>query len=152
MEQQEDKGLPRRRFLKVGVGSIGGIMGIGYLGLVGGYFNPPSLGSEPLKPVGEVSDFQPRSPKLVVYNSGGIEQGVYVINFESEGWLALDFHCTHLQCAVNWIQATNTFACPCHGGVYDIKGNVISGPPPHALHHREIKIQGNTVLIGGILA
>lgn len=149
MEQQDDKGLPRRQFLQIGIGSIGGLMGIAYLGMIGDYFNPPALGSEPLKEVGKVADFQPRSPKLVSYQNGGVEQGVYVINLENEGWLALDFHCTHLQCAVNWIEGTNSFACPCHGGMYDIRGNVIGGPPPRPLERRVIKIQGNSVMLGG---
>ena len=151
MEHLEEKEISRRRFLKTGVGSIGGVMGIAYLGLIGDYFNPPPLGSEPLAQVGKVDDFTPGTPKLVAYTSGGIEQGVYVLNLGAEGWLALDFHCTHLQCAVNWLDATKSFACPCHGGMYDIKGNVIGGPPPRPLEHRVIQIQGNSVMVGGRL-
>ena len=151
MEKHDDKGMPRRRFLQVSVGSIGGLMGIGYLGLVGDYLNPPPLGSEPIKEVGKVSDFQPKTPKLVSYQNGGVEQGVFVINLEDQGWLALDFHCTHLQCAVNWIQGANYFACPCHGGRYDITGKVLGGPPPRPLHRRVIQIQGDSVMVGGQL-
>ena len=149
MEKPKGKKIPRRRFLKSGVYSIGGIIGLAYLGVIGDYFNPPPLGSEPLMEVGKVDDFTPGNPKLVSYTSGGVEQGVYVINLGDQGWLALDFHCTHLQCAVNWLEATNSFACPCHGGMYDIKGNVIGGPPPRPLEHRIIQIQGNSVMVGG---
>ena len=151
MKHQESKEIPRRHFLKVGVGSVGGVMGLGYLGLIGDFFSPPRVGSEPLAEVGKVGDFTPGTPKLVAYNSGGVEQGVYVVNLENEGWLALDFHCTHLQCAVNWLEATKSFACPCHGGMYDIKGNVLGGPPPRRLERRIIQIQGNSVLVGGRL-
>ena len=152
MEHQEGEGIPRRRFLKAGVGSIGGIMGVAYLSFIGDFFNPPPVGSEPLAEVGKVDDFSPGSAKLVPYASGGVEQGVYVVNLGDEGWLALDFHCTHLQCAVNWLDATKAFACPCHGGMYDIKGNVLGGPPPRPLERRIIQIQGNSVMVGGRLA
>jgi len=157
MEHQEDKegkegkDISRRRFLKTGVYSVGGVMGVAYFGLIGDYFNPPLVGSEQLAEVGKVADFTPGTPKLVSYTSAGVEQGVYVVNLGDEGWIALDFHCTHLQCAVNWLDATKSFACPCHGGMYDIKGNVQSGPPPRPLQRRVMQIQGNSVMIGGRL-
>ncbi|MHB1654239.1 MAG: QcrA and Rieske domain-containing protein [Desulfitobacteriaceae bacterium] len=144
--------LPRRRFLKAGIGAIGGIFGISYMGLIGRYLSPPAIGAEPLVEVGKVADFPSgAAPKLVAYKHGGVEEGVYVENLEDEGWVALDFHCTHLQCAVNWFDATKSFICPCHGGMYDIKGNVKGGPPPRALYRRVIQIQGDSVMLGGRL-
>lgn len=151
MGRNEGKNLPRRKFLKYGVGSLGGVLGISYLGVIGRFLAPPVAGSEPITEVGKVSDFSPQTPKLVSYKGGGVEQGVYVINLEDEGWLALDFHCTHLQCAVNWLDATKSFVCPCHGGIYDIRGNVKGGPPPRSLHKRVIQIQRDSVMVGGRL-
>lgn len=145
----EEKDLPRRRFLSLSVGSIGGIIGLGYLGVLGDFIKPPAAGAEPLAEVGKVGDFQVGSPKLVSYKHGGVEQGVFVINKGDQGWLALDFHCTHLGCAVNWLEATKSFLCPCHGGQYDINGTVKGGPPPHALHQRLIQVQGDSVMVGG---
>ena len=46
---------------------------------------------------------------------------------------ALSGTCTHLGCQVGWDGATNTFRCPCHGGVYEADGRVASGPPPRPL-------------------
>lgn len=135
--------------MKAGIGAFGGILSVGYIGLIGKYLAPPVAGSEPLVNVGKVSDFNLNVPKLISYQNGGIEQGVYVINTGDEGWLALDFHCTHLQCAVNWLDATQTFVCPCHGGIYDLKGNVKGGPPPKPLQRRVIQIQGDAVMVGG---
>lgn len=152
MNEQENKGLSRRSFLQWGVGSVGAVLGVGYLGLTEAFLSPQSASAQELKEIGKVADFPEGKPKLVSYKSGGIEEGIYVINFGTEGWLALDFHCTHLQCAVNWVEATKQFICPCHGGVYDIKGNVVSGPPPKSLPMRDIKVKGDTVLIGGRMA
>lgn len=39
------------------------------------------------------------------------------------------------------------FVCPCHGGAYDLEGNVVSGPPVRALDRYEYSIvDGNLVL------
>ncbi|KLU58591.1 cytochrome b6-f complex iron-sulfur subunit [Peptococcaceae bacterium CEB3] len=141
--------VTRRRFLGLGVGSVAGVVALGYVGLAFDFLNPPPAGAEPLREVGQTGDFNVNEPRLVTYKGNGIEQGVYVINLGAEGWLALDFHCTHLQCAVNWVGSVNKFMCPCHGGVYDIRGHVLSGPPPRPLYHRVIKIQGNSVMVGG---
>lgn len=127
-------------------------MGLGYLGLASDFLNPPAANAAPLQEVGKVSDFPEQTPTLVSYKGAGVEEGVYVVNLGSEGWLALDFHCTHLQCGVNWVDAANKFMCPCHGGVYDIKGNVLSGPPPQALHRRKILVEGDSVQVGGVLS
>jgi menaquinol-cytochrome c reductase iron-sulfur subunit len=43
--------------------------------------------------------------------------------------------------------APSGFACPCHGGAYDIEGNRVAGPPVHALDRYEYSIiDGNLVL------
>ncbi len=42
---------------------------------------------------------------------------------------ALSPVCTHAGCIVAWNNAEKTWDCPCHGGRYDIAGNVLTGPP-----------------------
>jgi menaquinol-cytochrome c reductase iron-sulfur subunit len=41
--------------------------------------------------------------------------------------------CTHMQCDVHWQPSLNQFVCPCHGGLYDIDGQNVGGPPPQPL-------------------
>lgn len=149
MTEPVDRKVSRRKFFKIGVGSLSGFLAVGYVGIIGRFLAPPPTGSEPLIQVGKVDDFILGMPKLVAYKNGGVEQGVYVTNLGLDGWLALDFHCQHLQCAVNWSMATQQYICPCHGGVYDIHGYVKGGPPPRPLARRNIQVQGNAVLVGG---
>ncbi|CAA7600069.1 Rieske 2Fe-2S subunit signature [Acididesulfobacillus acetoxydans] len=146
------KVFSRRRFLQVGVSGAGTVLGLSYIGLGLDFLQPPPLGAEPLQTVGKTADFPENMPKPVTYSGQGVKEGVYVVNLGQGNWLALDFHCTHLQCAVNWVAAVGKFMCPCHGGVYDIRGQVLSGPPPKALPRRVIKIIGDSVQVGGILA
>ncbi len=37
--------------------------------------------------------------------------------------------CTHAGCIVNFNAVEQSWDCPCHGGRFDLKGKVISGPP-----------------------
>jgi cytochrome b6-f complex iron-sulfur subunit len=46
---------------------------------------------------------------------------------------ALNAVCTHLQCTVEYRQASGDIFCNCHNGVYDLNGRNIAGPPPRPL-------------------
>ncbi len=54
--------------------------------------------------------------------------------------------CTHLGCSVRWLAERGEFECPCHGGLYDSAGRVLSGPPPTDLKRLASKIQEGKVL------
>jgi Rieske Fe-S protein len=48
-------------------------------------------------------------------------------------WIALSSRCMHLGCPVRYVQAAERFICPCHGGVYNFRGQVAGGPPVRPL-------------------
>lgn len=54
--------------------------------------------------------------------------------------------CAHLGCPVRWIKDQQAFLCPCHGGLYDINGNWMGGPPPRGLYHMEHRVDQDGVL------
>jgi Rieske Fe-S protein len=41
--------------------------------------------------------------------------------------------CAHMGCPVRWSEEEKEILCPCHGGIYDINGKNMGGPPPHGL-------------------
>lgn len=49
--------------------------------------------------------------------------------------------CAHLGCPVRWRTNQNLFLCPCHGGLYDINGNWVGGPPPRGLYKFEFQVR-----------
>ena len=58
--------------------------------------------------------------------------GTVIVMNTATGYKALSLICTHAGCTVTY-RGSSGFNCPCHGGRYDVNGNVLSGPPPSPL-------------------
>ena len=71
-----------------------------------------------------------------------------LIHEEEEVYEAFSLVCTHLGCTVVWNAEKKEFRCPCHDGVFDALGNVVSGPPPSPLERLKIKVNGEKVIVG----
>ena len=63
------------------------------------------------------------------------------------GFKAFSAVCTHLGCLVKWDASRGQFLCPCHAGVFDENGGVVSGPPPLPLPIYPVKVVGDKVYI-----
>ena len=50
--------------------------------------------------------------------------------------------CTHLDCTVQYKADTSQLWCACHNGMYDLSGNVVSGPPPRGLEQFVVNVRG----------
>ena len=72
---------------------------------------------------------------------------VYVYTENGRDYIAMSNICTHLGCRVRWIDDTQEFFCPCHNGVFDKQGLVVSGPPPRPLDRYEVKIEADQIFI-----
>jgi nitrite reductase/ring-hydroxylating ferredoxin subunit len=72
------------------------------------------------------------------------KESVVFIDRDGTGYRALSSTCAHLGCRVRWNEATSQFLCPCHGGVYDRGGQVVSGPPPHGLDRLAVRVDPAT--------
>jgi len=64
---------------------------------------------------------------------------------ENQDIYALNLTCTHLGCTVN--ATSKGFTCPCHGSVFNTRGNVIKGPADRPLKTLAVEEQGDDVLI-----
>ena len=73
---------------------------------------------------------------------------VFVINHGKGRFSIMDARCTHLGCPVSWSADEDRFLCPCHEGVFDALGKVVSGPPPRPLDLHEWKIQDGVLYAG----
>ncbi len=62
--------------------------------------------------------------------------------------VAISTRCAHLGCPVRYIQASQRFVCPCHGGVYDTQGAVSGGPPVRPLDRFYNRVRKGRVEVG----
>ncbi len=72
------------------------------------------------------------------------KETVVYLDREGAGYRALSATCTHLGCRVSWNEQAKHFQCPCHGGVYDRDGRVVSGPPPAPLARVNVRVNPQT--------
>jgi menaquinol-cytochrome c reductase iron-sulfur subunit len=63
-------------------------------------------------------------------------------------YIAISSRCAHLGCPVRWVDAAERFICPCHGGVYDLLGRRVGGPPVRPLDRFYTRVNGENVEVG----
>jgi len=63
-------------------------------------------------------------------------------------FIAITSRCAHVGCPVRWVDAAERFICPCHGGVYDLLGRRVSGPPVRPLDRFYTRVIGEQVQVG----
>jgi len=75
------------------------------------------------------------------------EEIIFVRRSEDEV-LGFSAVCTHSDtCLVDWDPQRRQLVCPCHRGIYDIRGNVVSGPPPRPLRQRAVVVRDGKVYV-----
>nr|WP_246851503.1 Rieske (2Fe-2S) protein [Patulibacter sp. SYSU D01012] len=62
--------------------------------------------------------------------------------------IAISSRCMHMGCPARYVQAAKHFICPCHGGVYDFRGEVAGGPPVRPLDRFYTRIVDGRVQVG----
>jgi len=90
--------------------------------------------------VGAVGDFAPDSATYFP------EGRVYVVKAKGD-LLALSPKCPHLGCHVPFCESSGRFECPCHGSIFDIGGEYITGPSPRGMDRYPIAVKGRAVVV-----
>jgi succinate dehydrogenase / fumarate reductase, iron-sulfur subunit len=72
---------------------------------------------------------------------------VYLVKTGDNQVRALHSTCTHLGCRTSYDRETKQILCPCHGGVYDIAGQVVAGPPPTPLPQLQTRVENGQVMV-----
>jgi menaquinol-cytochrome c reductase iron-sulfur subunit len=149
--------IDRRSFLKWAIAALGSAMAA-VLGVLGsGYFLTPLFKREEERwvDVGRATDFLPGTPTKVEYLERRRDawitterrSSVWVLTSDGKNFTVFDPRCTHLGCPYRWDADKKRFLCPCHNGVFDIHGKVVSGPPPRPLDQYSVKVTSGRLLI-----
>ena len=160
----EGETVTRRRFMDLVTNGAGGIAVAAFTLPALGFAIAPIFKSEPWswQAIGPPSDFTPTDyvTRVISIQSGAGEVGntlIYVrtrnpqIDTEPEDQynriLALSSRCMHIGCPVRWTPAAQRFICPCHGGVYNIRGQVAGGPPVRPLDRFYTRLNTSSGLV-----
>lgn len=135
----------RRSFLwKIWLG-LGGLAVIEYATLAADFLRPRKPGGgeqeDPIIVAGPLKRFKPGT--ITAFQKGKF----YLARLEDGGFLALSRKCTHLGCTVPWRADENRFVCPCHGSIFDIRGDVVRPPAPRPLDLYLVRIENGIVKI-----
>lgn len=142
-EENPPQILTTRRGLLRGLFTFFGALSLG--SILYGLYSFMARGEGVYSPV-EVSLSEIPSGKSYLFQYGGSPA---ILIREEEGVVeAFSLVCTHLGCTVVWNAEKKEFRCPCHDGLFDAQGNVLSGPPPSPLERLKIKINGEKAMVG----
>jgi len=137
--------MNRRRFFQVLLAFLGSITFFSFFYALLKYLSafpgaPRTKGTVTVKK----QEIPPNEARSVVLNN----VPVVIINRPEKGLIALSRVCTHLGCLIEYNRTRQQLVCPCHAGVYDLDGNVVSGPPPKPLTAIPLKIEGDSIILG----
>jgi cytochrome b6-f complex iron-sulfur subunit len=88
--------------------------------------------------------------RVAEFRAGSVNHilaGRFYISHTDDGLIAMWQSCTHLGCTVPWVEAEGQFHCPCHGSIYNKKGEVIGGPAPRPLDLFSITLDNKEVVV-----
>ncbi len=169
-----DRGIPgafegetvsRRRFMVVSGQVAGGVAAAAFTLPALGFALGPVFEQEKAvwSDVGVPDDFVKETyvPRVITITNNIGEAGkttIYVRKNDPEidgppkdqydEFIAISTRCMHLGCPVRYIQDSQRFVCPCHGGVYEFTGKVAGGPPVRPLDRFYTRLERGQVQVG----
>jgi menaquinol-cytochrome c reductase iron-sulfur subunit len=155
--QPTDHSMGRRNFLVRAIVAIHATIGAVLAFILGSTTLAPSFSARDetwLRAIDldALPENQPVPVTLRVSRSDGYSQVVdrtvvYLVRTGDQDVRALQSTCTHLGCRTSYDRKTKLILCPCHGGVFDVQGHVVSGPPPEPLPTLSTRIEDGHVLV-----
>jgi cytochrome b6-f complex iron-sulfur subunit len=131
----------RRRFLNVAWKTLGAGLVLEAGWTTYDILNPqPSGAFGGIVAAGTVGDYPEGSVKY-------FQDGRFYVASADGALVALYQKCPHLGCRVPFCDSSGRFECPCHGSVYNIRGEYIQGPAPRGMDRFPVKVEGERVLV-----
>lgn len=135
----------RRRFLTWLSRALLGLWGLGAAGVIASYIRVPggAHGSDRIVRVGPLEELEIGHGRLVHH---GVTP-FFVVRLDAERVIALSAVCTHVRCILDFDRKRQALVCPCHDGLFDLSGKVISGPPPRPLTSYPVSVRAGDVYV-----
>jgi Rieske Fe-S protein len=155
---EQPEGMNRRNFLSAAITGIGALItaGLGIPAIM--YIVAPAsqgeatgnwihLGAASKVEIGLPTLFKAKVTRQTGWITNETEISAYVLTQDGRDFVAMSNVCTHLGCRVRWVAERKQFFCPCHSGVFDDQGAVVSGPPPRPLDRFKLKVENGQLFI-----
>jgi menaquinol-cytochrome c reductase iron-sulfur subunit len=161
----EGETITRRRFMTVTANGAGAVAAGAFVLPALGFAVGPIFKSTPhhWETVGTADQFPDNNyvPVVVTLTPGIGEAGLATVYMRKRNpaidtdrydrhtqFIAITSRCAHVGCPVRWVDAAERFICPCHGGVYDLLGRPVGGPPVRPLDRFYTRVVGQYVQVG----
>ena len=149
--------LSRRAFLGRCIAFLGTLIAA-ILGSIGGRYVLFPLFKhrrEDWVDLGPIADIRPGRPMKVefvqrrhdAWMTTERRASAWVLTPNGKDFVVFDPRCTHLGCPYRWDNERKQFLCPCHAGIFNINGGVVSGPPPRPLDQYPHTVRDGQLLI-----
>lgn len=148
MDEKPQPGIGRRSFLDYLLGFFTAAWAGTVLYPIYEYFQIPPK-KEDLPDSIVAAKFEDLKPNQGVIFKFGSKPGLLILG--TDGTLrAFSAVCTHLDCTVKYQPELQKILCACHNGLYDLNGQVISGPPPRPLDQYTVVQKGDDVIVSRV--
>ena len=147
----------RRSFLKSATGLVGAGVAVSLGGILAVSAIQPTLAEQVKQwvpaglaegfPIGSISTVMLNYTRTQAFHTEKVNVPVLVRRDSESDFIFFSSACPHLGCSVSWDAPTKRFKCACHGGAFDLDGNVVAGPPPSPLPRLPWKIENGEVLV-----
>jgi Rieske Fe-S protein len=146
----------KRKLLGWITGGINAAVGLAIVGPVVGFVASPVAGKQrkkwiPVISEKEIANGETKEVHFTALVKDGyreVEQAYSIfLRRYPDKVAAYDPSCTHLGCRIKYQEEKERYFCPCHGGVFDADGKVVSGPPPKPLNQYPTKIAEGKIWI-----
>lgn len=149
--------LTRRAFLRGMIAGLGSVIALVLGGSGLGYILAPGFQKKEedwvdLGPVAGIPLGRPVHLEFVqrrrdAWMTTERRSSAWVFTSDGKEFAVFDPRCTHLGCPYRWDDQQRRFLCPCHAAVFDLTGQVVTGPPPRPLDRYPYRVAGGRLSI-----
>src|SRR5262249_45626806 len=138
-------GSTRRSFVDLLLATSLGATALSILYPILQFLIPPALRESQQNNInaGTTNELKPNPTKIFKFGS---RAGILVRTSTGE-FRAFTAICTHLNCTVQYRDDLQHIWCACHGGLFDLNGINVAGPPPRPLEQYEVNVSGDQVVV-----